>query len=51
MAADGREVSWRFKAVHKVQLISSAEEQDIAEVFSLFLRDDEVRSILEPIDD
>jgi len=50
VAADGNEVRWRFNAVHKVQLIIPAEEQDVAEVFSLFLRDDEVRSILEPID-
>jgi hypothetical protein len=51
VAVDGNEVRWKFNAVHKVQPIDPAEEQDVAEVFSLFLRDDEVRSILEPIDD
>jgi len=51
VAADGNQVRWKFNAVHKVQPVIPKEEQDITEVFSLFLRDDEVRSILEPIDD
>lgn len=51
VAADGNEVRWKFNAVHKVQPVIPTDEQDLTEVFSLFLRDDEVRSILEPIDD
>jgi len=47
VAADGNEVRWKFNAVHKVQPIDPAEDQEVAEVFSLFLRDDEVRSILD----
>jgi hypothetical protein len=43
VAVDGNEVRWKFNAVHKVQPIDPAEEHDVAEVSSLFLRDDEVK--------
>jgi hypothetical protein len=51
VAVDGNEVRWQCVAVHKVQPVAQDDAQEIAEIFSLFLRDNEARSILEPIDD
>jgi hypothetical protein len=51
VSADGKEVRWRCVAVHKVQVVEDGDLRDVCEIFNLFLRDNEAKSILEPIDD
>jgi hypothetical protein len=50
-AQKGDIVSWKFMQVESVCLIDDEKLQDGTELFSRFLRDSEVKSILTPFED
>lgn len=48
--ATGTRLRWTFDSIDSVQLVHPFPPGDGAEVFSRFLRDEEVRSLREPIE-
>ncbi len=47
---DGSSVRWRFSCISKVYPVVDQEIRDGVEIFSRFLKDSEVKSLLKPID-
>ncbi len=47
---DGSNIRWRFSRISKVYEVLDAEIHDGVEVFSRFLKDSEVKSMLKPIE-